>query len=1090
MVWSTVTSLYLLVPLFQEIFGWDIDEAKEQILEFVKGRPEKKIIYFHGWDGFGASPVLNSIANELSSRKMDAPQELCFDKVLYIDCSEWKSRREMQRAIAEELKLDRGTMAMFDNQDEEDDFNGLDKDSRDVIASIATEIDRTLRDCKFMMIFLNGSDNEVDVTRFGIPQMTEFRNNKMIWTFKRRLLTIHSRSSETAAKLRYSHLFLSAALVHGEYQIREPEFCALVHGEATTIVARHQMLDMDTTMVTECCLFELSLHYNFHSITRLGWAAHSSNYWICAGIIEGNKEMEIRNALHGEIRWECDAPLLHRVLQELNPTFSVKKITKPLAVSTRCLVKDRWISITSQEHEMDGMQDIPVRASSVFLALERPGHLQPSERSDHPPALEGQDCPAVLPSDMFKYSRSLAVLVLSYCAFSFASPPFLMCNSLRFLGLDNCKHKPSEQYCDTDAEWTFLLSLWVLEIRYTEWYEILSREKMDLMSNLKELNIEGVRSWQYINQLRKILPHLYRLRITNPRIYQAETTDADDSFMDKGKLQILDLSGNREMKVVPSSLSKASSLQVLLLDGCLGLECVIAPHTLPSSLISFSLDGYGAASHWTPAINLLPPENLRASSTGQKDAKISRICLEGCTSLENLFLRGLPNLVELDLSGTGIKILDFTTMVMQVTCLRRLFLLGCERLVAIRWDQKSRYAIHPQLELLCIDTRAGTGYSRPSINHTKKSFRLQIHAILSDARLARSLWPAIDCYRGKGSLVDVYFNILVTSMPIVYSSGEDVQPEATHRMLAEAKQYDDVHATAGDAPMQDFPQAPTTNLNRHVGISQGSRGLESELLGYFPARNNLALLMRRCADCLHLHDISTGANMPMNEWDYLRQCRVERCPKLDTVFPGTYGFEALETIWASDLLMAHCILSKRGSYHHYSSFGELQHLNLRACPRLRFVLPVWASSLPRLETLHIINCMDLRHVFVLDEEHPEARVTFPNLTTIHLHNLPMLQQICEAQMLMLAPALMTIKIRGCWDLRRLPSMEKPMVEIEKDVWDALKWDGLEASHHPSLFVEPRHSCYYKKKSLRGSVLRYLFFPSFFVLTLISYVSFA
>lgn len=113
-----------LVPLFQVILATNIEEAKKEILQIHMISRERKYIYFDGWDGFGASTVLNSIANELSSQKMDAPHELRFDKVLYIDCSEWKSRREMQRAIAEELKLDHGTMAMFDNQDEEDDYDG------------------------------------------------------------------------------------------------------------------------------------------------------------------------------------------------------------------------------------------------------------------------------------------------------------------------------------------------------------------------------------------------------------------------------------------------------------------------------------------------------------------------------------------------------------------------------------------------------------------------------------------------------------------------------------------------------------------------------------------------------------------------------------------------------------------------------------------------------------------------------------------------------------------------------------------------------------------------------------------------------
>jgi hypothetical protein len=68
---------------------------------------------------------------------MDAPHKLRFDKVCM------------------GTKIDHGIMVMFDNQDEEDDFYGLDKDYRDVmIPSIAMEIYRRLIDCNFIMIFL------------------------------------------------------------------------------------------------------------------------------------------------------------------------------------------------------------------------------------------------------------------------------------------------------------------------------------------------------------------------------------------------------------------------------------------------------------------------------------------------------------------------------------------------------------------------------------------------------------------------------------------------------------------------------------------------------------------------------------------------------------------------------------------------------------------------------------------------------------------------------------------------------------------------------------------------------------------------
>ncbi|XP_039772904.1 disease resistance protein SUMM2-like [Panicum virgatum] len=225
--------------------------------------------------------------------------------------------------------------------------------------------------------------------------------------------------------------------------------------------------------------------------------------------------------------------------------------------------------------------------------------------------------------------------------------------------------------------------------------------------------------------------------------------------------------------------------------------------------------------------------------------------------------------------------------------------------------------------------------------------------------------------------------------------------------------------------------------------------------------------------------------MPSGYWDRLMWCHVERCPNLDTIFPAEaidFGNQ-LQTIWASDLQMARCIWSQgvKINRHMYGSFENLQHLHLRYCPRLQFALPVWVASFPNLETLHIIRCGDLTHVFALNKRYPEEIVAhglpFPKLTTIHLHDLPKLRQIFEVKML--APALKTIRIRGCFGLRRLPALQgrkpgvkRPAVEMEKDVWDALEWDGLAAGHHPSLFEPPVHSRYYRRRRLlRGTVLR-------------------
>uniref|UniRef100_A0A0A8ZNI6 Uncharacterized protein n=1 Tax=Arundo donax TaxID=35708 RepID=A0A0A8ZNI6_ARUDO len=298
---------------------------------------------------------------------------------------------------------------------------------------------------------------------------------------------------------------------------------------------------------------------------------------------------------------------------------------------------------------------------------------------------------------------------------------------------------------------------------------------MDLMTNLRELNIEGVCCWQYTRSLQGRLSYLQRLRIIKP-MHQAETSidSTNNSFMDKTKLEILDLSGNRDMKNLPASLSKASNLKVLILDGCDGLENVVVPNRLPSSLRSFSFDGYGPATHWTSTVKL-PPQNSRPkcpSDADKKDiVKTSKISLEGCTQLENLFVRGLPNLVELDLSGSAIKVLDFGTMVANVPVLKRLFLLGCEHLCVIRWGPGDSM----KLDVLCLDTRPwGTpGFTQPSLTPHESS-GLQLHAILADARLARSLWNLVHQRQGCA-----YFNIHMTSSSTEYDGA--VQLEGTNK---------------------------------------------------------------------------------------------------------------------------------------------------------------------------------------------------------------------------------------------------------------------------------------------------------------------
>ncbi|KAJ1266899.1 hypothetical protein BS78_07G015400 [Paspalum vaginatum] len=1079
---------------YERLHARDVAGAREGILDLIQNNPRSNItIYFHGWNGFGATAVLRSIPQALVTMR-DPPPKLCFDKKIYIDCSTWESKRVMQRKITEELKLDQRTRAMFEEQDEEDDFNGVDHVSRDVVWEVSAVIEESLRGSRIIVVFLNGSNNGevITLSDFGIPEYY----CTIVWTFSRRFVTMDEFQylkdiAKLGESLRRTNLLIYT--LNKPTGLSDSQLNALLYEEAASIVARYPfMQDMGLNMVTECWRYGFFLRRSSHSTIGLDWAAHAPNFWVCDGVIQGDRAREISNALESEISYGGDSSLLNEVFARMmqhseTSHLVVEHEEDHKSIKTYAKRPYRWIFVTSKNKIVqDNMQTIVARASSIFLAF---------DRTIGAPRL---------PNALFKQCNRLGVLVLSGCAFSFGSPPFLHCLTLRFLGLSNCTHQnnPTQhEEGDSVTKWACLHSLWVLDLRYTDWGEILSDEKTGLMTNLTELSIEGVRCWQYASQLQKRLPCLQRLRIIKPARHQehAVSMDMDSSFVNKKKLEILDLSGNSNMKKLPAGLAaEASRLEVLVLDGCDELQDVVLHNCL---LRSFSFDGYGSASHWMASTGKLPPMSSRpeaSSAGGKKDAKTSKISLKGCTRLDKLFLRGLPNLVELDLSGCAIKVLDFGAMVVDVPKLKRLFLLGCECLRAIKWgsvEQQSKLL----LQLICIDIRPGTwGMRSPSLGTHQESSRLQVHAVITDARLARSLWTLVDRTNKDGCC----FNISITTSSSASSDEVDLKPEATESketmvgssdqrsrcVVAAGGLYGDVSTKVADdgllssSMMQAFPQDPMEQLDRHIEIGDGSRHVQSEAEVSDPNyANNLAMV--RYTQSLHVHDVSTCTNtMPIAYWLSLRRCRVERCPNLLAVFPPNthevYG--KLETIRSSDLLAARCIWSKGVIELDLPRFKSLQHLHLRRCPSLQFALAMGSPSFfPSLETLHIIHCGGLRHVFVPgDEGHRHRGVQFPKLTTIHLHDVPALREICEDAK-MLAPALKTIKIRGCWSLRRLPALKgrkpgrrRPTVEVEKDVWDKLDWDGVDAGHHPSLYKAPVHSRYYKKGCmLRGTVLR-------------------
>uniref|UniRef100_A0A8I6YE71 Disease resistance protein At4g27190-like leucine-rich repeats domain-containing protein n=1 Tax=Hordeum vulgare subsp. vulgare TaxID=112509 RepID=A0A8I6YE71_HORVV len=822
-----------------------------------------------------------------------------------------------------------------------------------------------------------------------------------------------------------------------------PHIENVLHKEAAGVIDDTGMDGTNTETVLDCFLYSLflttRLPRNFTSVDY-DWVTHACNYWICDGILGEDKTWEIGNTLYLLI------PLLGNYTRERRRLASYLNGRKKTYVG--------WYSVTSNKLSAEDISNVPGSASSYFLTF------------------QGDD-PVYVRDDLFQLaSNNLRVLKLYNCSFNFASPPFQCCHNLRFLWLDHCANTGKEQ-----SGGTSFLNLLVLDLRFTDY--VFLPQMIELMTNLRELNTKGV-SWKTVSHAWKKLQKLQKLRLTESS--DVVTVDSCSS-VDTMNLELLDLSGNTHMESLPT-LSSARSLKMLVLDGCSSLDHV-ALKGAPPKLESFSFDGYGLPDNWTHSIHL-PQQELRLKSplAPVEIVKVTKISLDGCGRLQNIFLRALPNLEELDLSGTAIKIIDLHAM--DVPKLKKLFLLGCERLRSLIWQGL------PRLEVLHVDTQR----AKRSVVWCGEqgSFGFQAHIVFTDGRFIWSFSEALNS-RSQNSFSKMYLLISCTSssqanitksIKEIGSSRQGLVP--TRSLLP----YNDI-ALAKDVTcsLLVWNRRQLQTLNVHIEIGKGSYNLESmQDEGHFGG-------FAEYVESVHVHDNCSITTIPPANWERLKWCHVERCPKLHSVFSrrnGTYRFRVINTFSASDLLVAYCIWESINKtwddfFRYYETLQQLQHIYLYNCPRLVFVLPIY-FTLPNLETLQIAYCSNLRHVFPRDSsnlrhvfphdiaseykyvEGTSSGFTFKNLKHIKLYHLHNLEQICEVRLF--APALRSVGIRDCWALRRLPAVAregpKPLVNCEKDLWDRLEWDGLDAGHHPSLF-ETRHSAYYKKTLPRGSYLR-------------------
>ncbi|KAF7082154.1 hypothetical protein CFC21_086035 [Triticum aestivum] len=360
----------------------------------------------------------------------------------------------MQREIVEQLNLPNWVTEIFDKQDEDNDFNGLYQGSQTEITQVVREIYQATHNQRFLVILHNVSNEEIDIFKFGV-YIYGYANNKMLWTFHGRF-HLDPKMLHNVNKSMSTNVVLSASSDQ-----RDPHelWSYLVHHEAAQVSCNkngHGIIE--AVIAAECVLYIMKqCHIDSH-IMDYDWAIHTSNYWVCDGII---------TLTYTDKAWQVGDVLQHKVrlLDIVGESTTIS--SSHLARSTKHM--SYWISTPT----------------CGFV-------LSPS---------------GAIVDIMFQHYHKLSVLKLSRCTFSFSSPPFLYCHSLRFMWLEHCADlltrtntidhhqrdadKEGELDNSTMTSWECFQSLWVLDLRYTDWDQILSARLLMVVATSKEKAVKN-----------------------------------------------------------------------------------------------------------------------------------------------------------------------------------------------------------------------------------------------------------------------------------------------------------------------------------------------------------------------------------------------------------------------------------------------------------------------------------------------------------------------------------------------------------------------------------------------------------------------
>jgi hypothetical protein len=377
--------------------------------------------------------------------------------------------------------------------------------------------------CRFLVIFHNGSSEDIDLASFGFP-MSEYLDNKVLWTFQGRF-RLYPRNKIWNV-LNKTDVFVSASNRDGG----DPDefWPVLIRQEAAEVAQQISMVCSTRGISIDQLAQSFILHIlklcciGHHFMVDYDLATHAVNYWIYDGTQRQQRGED-------DELWQP----AHAIQREM--LLDVDRYNK--------YFPSHLVRYSNNQWTWSPLESLPIHIGAIPNA------------------------------DMFQDFDRLSVLKLSRRTFKFSSPPSVHCHNLRFLWLDNCHDEK-----DTEEETNkivgaagFFGRLLVLHILNTRCDGILSAPMLDLMAQLRELIVTGT-TWD-TNQLQgHRLPNIRKLRVTKSTIISCSSGDIFQGTMEK--MEHFEFSGNRVM-MSGSSLSmtadKSPLVETIIIDeGCFG----------------------------------------------------------------------------------------------------------------------------------------------------------------------------------------------------------------------------------------------------------------------------------------------------------------------------------------------------------------------------------------------------------------------------------------------------------------------------------------------------------------------------------------